>query len=34
MSYITFGAFVQTYLINVTFLDGLYLTVVTIETIG
>jgi len=34
MSYIAFGALVQTYLINIAFLDALYLTVVTIETIG
>ena len=34
MCYIAFGALVETYLMDLTFLNALYFTVVTIETIG
>ncbi|KAG5645495.1 hypothetical protein DXG03_005904 [Asterophora parasitica] len=34
LAYIAFGALVQTYLIGLTFLNALYFTVVSIETIG
>ncbi|KAL0957982.1 hypothetical protein HGRIS_000159 [Hohenbuehelia grisea] len=34
LSYITLGSLVHTYLLNLTFIDALYFTVVTIETVG
>jgi len=34
ISYIAFGALVNSFMINLTFLDALYFTVVTLETIG
>ncbi|KAF8804604.1 voltage-gated potassium channel [Phlegmacium glaucopus] len=34
LCYLTFGSFIQTFLLKTTFLDALYFTVVTIEAIG